>query len=81
MLHMLSKANDGNTELKRYLDSVKAQEAPPKEDISKDEVKKLIVDKDNPKLKIDVPDWKDKKNDDFNEYEYSDKKDADDKEW
>jgi len=70
---MLEKANDKNTELKRYLESVKASEATKiPQEIKKDEP---------PKHKVTKPDWKDKKNDDYNTYEYSDDKDADDKEW
>jgi len=63
MLHMLEKANDKNTELKRYLDSVKASEAT------------KIPQKDE-KPKKETP-----KNDANNEYEYSDDKELDDKEW
>ncbi len=71
---MLQKANDKNTELKRYLESVKASEATkiPQPDKDKQE---------QPKVKNEEPDWKDKKNDDYNEYEYSNDKEADDKDW
>ncbi len=33
------------------------------------------------KLKHDKPEWVDKKNDDYNAYEYSDKLDEDDEKW
>ncbi len=64
---MLSKANEKNTELKRYLDSVKASEAT-----------KIPQEVKEPKKedKKETPE-----NDDFNEYDYSDDKEADSKEW
>jgi len=72
-MHMLEKANDKNTELKRYLESVKASEATKIPQKSEDK-KPEYVDKEK-------PDWHDKKNDDFNEYDYSNDMETDDKDW
>ncbi len=68
---MLPKTDDGQQRIKRYL----LENATP-------EVKPTPKDEKQPeKPKDDVPDWKDKKNDANNEYEYSDNKDEDDKNW
>jgi len=42
---------------------------------------KAWLSKDNPKLKAEFPEWKDKKNDNYNEYEYSDDTEEDDTKW
>ncbi len=67
LLHMLPKVDDKNTELKRYLDSVKASEATKIPQNDKQE---------KPQVKKETP-----KNDDYNEYDYSDDKDNDGKDW
>jgi len=61
---MSNLPNERNTELKRYLESVKAQEGKP------------IIKKDDEKPKKETP-----KNDANNEYEYSDDKETDDRNW
>ncbi len=69
---MLPKTNEGTTDLKRYLDLVKDPEVKP---IPKKDEKPKVTKKD------DKPDWADKKNDDFNEYDYSSDPNQDDKQW
>ncbi len=66
---MLPKTDEGQKRIEKYLLENATPEVKP---IPKDEPKKK---------KDDVPDWKDKKNDDFNNYDYSDDKELDDKEW
>ncbi len=70
-MHMLPKTDESESQLRKYL-SWK----------DKEEVKPIPKDDKNPeKAKDDAPDWKDKKNDDYNEYEYSDEKETDDTKW
>jgi len=72
---MLPEANDSESQLSKYLawkDKDEAKPIPKKDEKLKD---------DDNKIKDEAPDWKDKKNDDTHEYEYSDNKDEDDKNW
>ncbi len=69
---MLPKTDEAQKRMQQYLkqNPLPAEVKP----IPKDE-KKVVIKKD------DKPDWKDKKSDASNEYEYSDNKDDDDKNW
>ncbi len=46
-----------------------------------EKIKDFQAEKTLEKIRHDKPDWADKKNDDNNTYEYSDKLDEDDSEW
>ncbi len=73
MLHMLPKTDDGQQRIKKYLLENATPEVKP---IPKEDQKDEKIEK-----KDDKPDWKDKKNDAYNEYDYSDNKDTEVKDW
>ncbi len=76
---MLPEVNDSENQLSKYLAWKGKDEA--KSIPSKDKQEKPSVKEDENKVKIEPPEWKDKKNDDYNNYEYSENPDEDDRNW
>ncbi len=76
-----TESNEGSSELDNLISELEKETLPEDSSDSKTEKIKDKQAQDTVKQIKDEPDWKDKKNDEFNTYDYSDDKELSDDDW
>ncbi len=76
------ESDEGSSSIDELLAELEKETLPEDSSQSKTEkIKDKQADETLNKIKHEKPEWADKKDDDFNSYDYSDNKELDDKEW
>ncbi len=76
------ETDEGSSTIDELLKELENETLPEDSSSSKNEkIKDKQADETLKKIKHEKPEWADKKNDDYNTYDYSDDKELDDKEW
>ncbi len=80
-MHMPTETDEGSSTLDELISELEKETLPEDSSIKKNEdVKDIQAEKTIEKIKHEKPDWADKKDDDSNTYDYSEKE-VEDKEW
>ncbi len=76
------ETDEGSSEIDKLLAELENETLPEESSSNKNEkIKDKQADETINKIKHEKPDWADKKDDDYNSYDYSEDKELDDKEW
>ncbi len=76
------ESNEGSSTIDELLKELENETLPEDSNSNKNEkIKDKQADETLNKIKHQKPEWADKKDDDYNSYDYSDDKELDDKEW